>query len=212
MAACANRAVRTLATTKECATKKLTIALLLVVLFAVQAPTVAAVSNGEGLYPFTRRQMQMQYGEIVELRVLDGPISVPGNYGWLSWNGSNTTDNLVASLTPPGNAPQQYFNPDSPENGWTPDYGDTGIDVGEWVQGMPGRAKADEVRARLDWHIANKTPMVIPLYDQLAGTGANAYCRVASFAAFELQSYDMTGRDQVICGKSLRWVTNGNWH
>jgi hypothetical protein len=194
--------------------KKLTIVLLLVVLFGFQLPSAKAelaIPDGEGLYPFTRRNMPINYGQIVELRVLDDADKVPGNFGWLSWNGSGSSADLAASLAPPGNSPTTYFNPGNPDNGWTPNYDDHVITIGKWVQGMPGEVNADDVRIWLDWHIAHKTPMVIPLYDTVYGQGTNAYYRIASFAAFEIQSYDFSGKDPSITGKFLRWVTNGSW-
>lgn len=53
--------------------------------------------------------------------------------------------------------------------------------------------------------------MVIPLYDAVAEQGGNGYYRIASFAAFEIQSYTNGGQGYFITGRFLRWVTNGNW-
>lgn len=170
-----------------------------------------SVTNGEGLYPFTRRNMPIEYGQMVTLRIVDDADTMPGNFGWLTWNGVNNIPNLAESLTPPGDAPEKYFNPGTPDNGWTPDHNDKAIMVGKWVQGAPGNKNGAAVRAQLDWHIANKTPMVIPLYDAVAGQGSHSNYRVASFAAFELQSYDFGGQDKSMTGKFLRWVSNGNW-
>jgi Flp pilus assembly protein TadG len=182
---------------------------------AVQATAKAryapTVSNGEGLYPFTRKNTEIEYGQLVTLRILDDADTLPGSFGWLTWNGVNNIPNLAESLTPPGDAPEKYFNPGTPDNNWTPDHNDKAIAVGKWVQGAPGNKNGAAVRAQLDWHIANETPMVIPLYDAVAGQGSHSNYRVASFAAFELQSYDFGGQDKSMTGKFLRWVTNGTW-
>jgi hypothetical protein len=192
--------------------KRLLIVLLLVLLAAIQAAAEPTASTGEGLYPFTRRSnIQPVYGELVTLRILDHADTLPGNYGWLSWNGSDGTDDLAAALEPPGNAPEEYHNPGTPDNGWTPDHSDKAIAVGKWVQAMPGNKSGKAVRRWLDWHIDNQTPMVIPLYDAVAEQGGKAYYRVASFVAFELQSYDLTGQEKCLIGKFLRWVNNGPW-
>jgi len=182
---------------------------LLVTLAVAESIPVRAVSNGDGLYPFTRRHdPNMVYGQLVTLRVLDNADKLPGNFGWLTWSGANTTEALAASLTPPGNAPETYVDPGTPENGWTPNPADHDPAIGDWVQGAPGNMNSDEIRAQLDLHIVNKTPMVIPLYDAVAKEGSNAYYRVASYAAFELQSYDFSGSDQIMVGKFLRWISN----
>ena len=109
------------------------------------------------------------------------------------------------------NAPTTYYNPGTPDNGWTPDYSDKNIDIGDWVQGAPGNISDEDVCAWLDWHIAHKTPMVIPLYDMALGKGDEAYYRVSAFAAFELQSYNLGGQEKSMTGKFLRWVSNGDW-
>lgn len=193
--------------------KKLGTVLLLVLLCGVQLPGVglASMGDGEGLYPITRPIASPVYGQTVTLLIVDKGDALPGHFGWLSWNGSGATEDLAVSLTPPGNSPTTYFNPGTPQNGWTPNRDDNHVSVGDWVQGLPGRRNEDVVTARLDWHIAHKTPLVIPLYDAVSGQGSNAYYHVAAFAAFELQSYDLSGKAPSITGKFLRWVTSGGW-
>lgn len=80
------------------------------------------------------------------LRILGNADSLPGHWGWLTWDGDSGVEALVASLAPPGNAPEKYHNPGMPENGWTPNYNDKVIAVGKWVQGSPGKENAAEVR------------------------------------------------------------------
>ncbi len=169
--------------------------------------TVETVASG--LYPFTRRNIPIEKNQLMTLRILDNADTLPGNFGWLTWDGQNNVPALCVSLTPPGNS-QIYYNPGTPPS-WTPNYNDHVINVGDWVQGAPGNMNANCVRSWLDWHIANKTPMVIPLYDDVAGQGSHGNYRVASFAAFELQSYDLTGQTKSMTGKFLNWVTNGEW-
>lgn len=190
--------------------KLLVVCVVSLVVVLSSMPT--AVANGEGLYPFTRRHDgTFQWGQEVELRVLDSADTLPGHWGWLTWDGDESVEALIASLAPPGNAPEKYYNPGTPNNGWTPNYSDKVIAVGKWVQGSPGKENAAEVRGWLDWHIANKTPMVLPLYDAVAEQGGNGYYRIASFAAFEIQSYVNGPQGYYIEAKFLRWVTNGNW-
>jgi len=164
-----------------------------------------------GLYPFTRRNMPIEKNQLVTLRILDDADTMPGNFGWLSWNGDNNVPNLCESLTPPGDSGTKYYNPGTPANNWTADYGDKQINIGDWVQGAPGNKNADCVRNWLDYFIANKAPLTIPLYDTVAEQGSKGNYRVASFAAFELQSYDLTGQTKSMTGKFIDWVTPGDW-
>jgi Flp pilus assembly protein TadG len=170
---------------------------------------VSVVSSG--LYPFTRRNLPLTYNDIVTLRILDDADTLPGNFGWLTWNGENNTPNLCESLTPPGDCQIKYYNPGTPDNGWTPDYADKQIAIGKWVQGATGNMNANDVRGWLDWHIANHTAMAIPLYDTVVGEGSHSNYRVGSFAAFELQSYDFGGQNKSMTGRFLRTVVPGDW-
>jgi len=165
---------------------------------------------GSDLYPFTRRDMTIEFNQLVTLRILDDADTLPGSFGWLTWNGDNNIPNLEESLTPPGDSSIKYYNPGEP-SGWVADYGDKQVTVGDWTQGAPGNKNSNQVRTLLDWHIAHQTEMIIPLYDAVAGQGSHSNYRVASFAAFQLQSYDFTGQDKSMTGKFVRWVTNGNW-
>jgi len=161
-----------------------------------------------GLYPFTRRNIPINTGEMVELRIVDNADTLPGSFGWLTWDGQNNTQALCDSLADDGNS-EIYFNPGTPDNGWTADHNDHAIEVGKWVQGAPGNKNGNCVDEWLDWHIANKTAMIIPLYDEVAEQGSHANYKVASFAAFEIQSYNLPpGQGGFITGKFLNWVTN----
>jgi hypothetical protein len=168
---------------------------------------VSQVSSG--LYPFTRRNIPIEPNQVVTLRILDDADTAPGNFGWLTWDGQNNTPALCQSLTAPGNS-QIYYNPGVPPS-WVKDYNDHVIATGKWVQGAPGNKNAACVRSLLDWHIANQTEMIIPLYDDVAGEGSHVNYRVASFAAFKLISYDFTGNEKSMTGEFVRWVTNGDW-
>lgn len=174
-----------------------------------------AVATAGDLYPITRRMPtsmddpMFQYGQPVTLRVLDNADTLPGNFGWLTWDGQNNTPALCDSLDDTPNS-EIYYNPGFP-SAWTPDYNDHAIAVGKWVQGAPGNKNAHCVRSWLDWHIAHGTAMTIPLYDQVAEQGSHGNYRVAGFAAFRPLSYDFTGQNKSMTGMFLRWVTNGDW-
>jgi len=171
----------------------------------------APVANvGTGLYPFTRQHdPNLVYNQSVTLRIVDEPS--PGNFGWLTWNGETNVPKLAASLEAPGDAAEFYYNPGTPDNGWTADHSDKLIQVGKWVQGATGNMNSSQVRGWLDWHIANQDVMVIPLYETGIGQGANYNYKVASFAGFVLESYDLTGQNKSMTGRFVKWVTNGDW-
>jgi hypothetical protein len=162
-----------------------------------------------GLYPFTRRNVPLEYGQEVNLRVLDNADTAPGNFGWLTWDGANSTPKLCASLTAPGNS-QTYFNPGVPPN-WVADPNDHAIAIGKWVQGLPGNKNANCVKELLQWHIDNQTAMIIPLYDDVTEQGSHVNYKVASFAAFQIHSFDFTAGKEGISGTFIKWVTNGEW-
>jgi hypothetical protein len=162
-----------------------------------------------GLYPFTRRNTPLAFNQTVTLRILDNADEAPGNFGWLTWDGQNNVPALADSLTPPGNS-QIYYNPGVPPS-WTADFSDHVIATGKWVQGAPGNKNSSQVRSKLDWFISTQTPMIIPLYDDVSGEGSHMNYKVASFAAFLLQSYDFTGQNKSMTGTFVKWVTNGDW-
>jgi len=182
-----------------------------------------SVTNvSEGLYPLTRRNIPLAFDQVFQLRLLDKDVdTLPGAFGWLTWDGQNNVPALETSLEPPGNS-NIYYNPGTPENGWTANYDDHLIAVGKWVQGAPGNKNSSQVRDQLDDHFLpqpDRTPddhptrniMVIPFYDAVANQGSNANYRVASFAAYWLEAYDFQGNDKYATGKFVRWVTDGDW-
>lgn len=69
----------------------------------------------------------------------------PGNFGWLSWNGSNDAPTLADSLC----------NPNNPE-----------ISFPAWVDGDPGATNANAVRDCIDYWIEHGTTVLIPIWGQ----------------------------------------------
>jgi hypothetical protein len=110
----------------------------------------------------------------------------PGNFGWLTWNGNNSTPALIASLTQPGNS-HIYQNPDNPN--------DHVISIGDWVEGKPGVSNAKGVRNALDDLIG--VEIVVPVWDITQGNGANAEYHVVAFAKVRLLDYDLPGQDMI---------------
>ncbi|MCI0393414.1 MAG: tandem-95 repeat protein [Chloroflexi bacterium] len=110
----------------------------------------------------------------------------PANFGWLTWTGNNNIPALVASLIPPGNS-YLYNNPDDP--------GDHIVSIGDWVEGKPGVSNAQEVRDALDMLIGLE--IIVPVWDEVQGSGANAEYRIAGFARVKLLDYSLPGQDKM---------------
>jgi hypothetical protein len=90
----------------------------------------------------------------------------PGNFGWLSWTGSNSADTLANSVC----------TPDNPS-----------LTVPVYVPGDPGKSNKKEMRDCLDGYIANGTRVLIPIWDGThPGNGNHAQYRIVGFAAFVL--------------------------
>jgi len=112
----------------------------------------------------------------------------PGNFGWLSWNGTMAEGYLQLSLTEPGTS-QDYINPENPN--------DHVINVGDWVWGRPGIANSICVRNALDNFEDNRIPITIVVWDQVRSQGSDAQYRVAGFAEFVITYYHLPGTNEI---------------
>jgi hypothetical protein len=97
----------------------------------------------------------------------------PGNFGWISWDGSQALNDLSTWLCTPSNPP-----------------------IPEWPIQFDGQAGAkngqgaDSGRSCLDDYIENGTTVLIPLWDQANGQGSNLAYNLVGLAAFRLVDYD----------------------
>ncbi|WP_164503463.1 Ig-like domain-containing protein [Pleionea sediminis] len=107
----------------------------------------------------------------------------PGNYSWLTWNGSNDVVTLSESLVPPGNV-ETYINPD--------DTSDTFLSVSDFVQGRPGVMNSRQVRDRLDALLGQA--IIVPVWSSNRGQGSLFDYEVATFASIELIDYRLNGQ------------------
>jgi hypothetical protein len=89
----------------------------------------------------------------------------PGNFSWLSWDGSNDAGTLAESLC----------NPNNPE-----------MTFPVWLAGDPGKSNSSRVRECVDKWIENKTTVLIPLWDEVRGQGNSVEFRIRGLAAFQL--------------------------
>lgn len=133
--------------------------------------------------------------------ILNGSGS--GNFGWLRWDGDNSTPALVAALTPPGTS-ASYANPNDPADHF--------VTVGDWVRGRTGVSNAKQVRNALDSLIAGSAVLTLPVWDVSQGQGGNSQYRVSGFAQVRLRSYRLPGQNRIsaeyvgaaVCGAGAR--------
>ncbi|HEY1227233.1 MAG TPA: Ig-like domain-containing protein, partial [Ramlibacter sp.] len=83
-----------------------------------------------------------------------------GQYGWLTWAGSQSAPTLAQSLVPPGDS-DDYRNPY--------DSRDRQLDAGDWVLGAAGSMNASAVRRNLDALIGKD--IMVPVYDRASKGG-----------------------------------------
>jgi Flp pilus assembly protein TadG len=136
------------------------------------------------LLPIAMTQMPTQEGTIY---ALTSGSNGPGNFGWLSWDGSNSAGSLATSICTPNNP---------------------GFNLPAQFPGDPGKTNASDVRDCLQYWVDNHQTVLIPIVvasnDPSAppgcSTGDNGngfhYCIVA-IAAFVLTSYSQPAVDQI---------------
>jgi Flp pilus assembly protein TadG len=111
----------------------------------------------------------------------------PGNFGWVSWDGSNTAGSLATSICTPNNPafslPYQFA-------------------------GDPGKTNADDVRACLQYWVDKKATILIPIVYKPNDPAAPAGCKTGSqgnnftycikkIVAFVLTGYAQPAVDQI---------------
>ena len=138
------------------------------------------------LYPYT-----IEYAELANAEIGDSFNQYStnvgnGNYSLLTWDGANDTNALAVSFTSPGNS-ENYINPDSQS--------DADIDLGDWIQGTPGKKNSKKVRDALDLLIGQT--ITVPLWSQTRGSGSNLDYQTAGFANIELTDYKLNGQSTI---------------
>jgi Flp pilus assembly protein TadG len=118
----------------------------------------------------------------------------PGNFGWLSWTGSNASGTLETSLCTPNNPPMTFP---------------------VIIPGEPGKHNKSGVRDCLQGWVGSGATVLLPIWDT-CGTDAeasNGKCNgnpasyhVTGLAAFVLTSFDQPAIDQ-ITGKFVGYYT-----
>lgn len=106
-----------------------------------------------------------------------------GNFGWLSWDGSQGDEALATSLTLPGNS-SNYVNPNDPT--------DHTVSVGDWVLGRPEVIGSQAVSDALGVQVASHYKFVVPVWDQAAGQNNTLRFQVSGFAwVYGIEEYSV---------------------
>ena len=120
----------------------------------------------------------------------------PGNFGWLSWNGTMSEGYLQLSLTEPGTS-QDYINPVTGNN--------EPLAKDKWVWGRPGVANSIAVRDAIDYFQDHRIPITIVVWKEVRYSGSDAQYLVAGFAKFIITYYHLPGTNEIM-GKFIQWV------
>ena len=141
----------------------------------------------------------MQEGSIYSLT---SGSNGPGNFGWISWDGSNSAGSLATSLCTPNNPP---------------------FTLPAEFPGDPGKTNASSVRACLQTWVANQQVVLIPIVLSTTDPANSASCAtgghgngftycVQALAAFVITGYAQPAVDQ-INGRfvgTIPYSANGN--
>jgi hypothetical protein len=109
-----------------------------------------------------------------------------GNFGWLTWTGDTSETALVTSLSGAGNV-STYTNPDNPA--------DNVLTVGDWVLGRPSASNSIGVRDALD--ALEDEQIMLPVWDQVRGSGASAAYHIVGFARVQIKGYRLPGANRI---------------
>ena len=120
-----------------------------------------------------------------------------GNFYWLRWfasasGGSGSQQTLGDAMTGPGTFSdgfQEATPPTGDYNGDNPG----ALDAHDWIAGDSGNPNI--LRTQLDYHIANRTLMLIPIHDAVVGSGLNVKYRTSELIAVRLLHYNLNGQN-----------------
>ncbi len=119
-------------------------------------------------------------------RIWENKQTAPGNFGYLSWNGDPSVPTLVNNMLDPSRSGFWGVNDDVP--------------------GSTGTMASSNVRAALQQYVDSGTPVTIPIYDTVSGTGNNTTYNIKGFARFKIVAFNYQGQDKYIEGKFQEWV------
>lgn len=108
------------------------------------------------------------------------------NFSWLSWTGDQSDRTLVVSLTVPGDS-TNYVNPD--------DSTDHELNVGDWVMAKAPVSNRSSMRAALNSLLG--VDLIVPVFDDVRGSGSSVAYHVAGFAHVQLLDYSLPSQNMI---------------
>ena len=153
---------------------------------ATETATISITVVACNLYPIALHQSTVAGIPVgtALTNILNG--SEPGSFGWLTWAGSPSATTLAQSLRPPGDS-STYVNPAAPN--------DHTVSVDDWVTGVPGVNNSSAVRTALNNLIG--VPIVVPVWSEVQGQGANVQYRVVGYAEVAITGYSLPDRNRI---------------
>ncbi|HIC90130.1 MAG TPA: hypothetical protein EYP04_12110 [Anaerolineae bacterium] len=147
---------------------------------------VAPLGRAGNLLPMIVQEQDFEFGQVYELWT--NQQEMPGNFGWLDWNGPPVSNaELASNIANPSNS--GYWS------------------VGDWVPAGPGIKNSSPVRNALNTWIGR--PVTIPFYDTHEGVGAQARYHISGFGQFILTGYNFRGSQKWVRGYFVRWLAVG---
>jgi hypothetical protein len=124
-----------------------------------------------------------------------------GGFNWLQWESSIPGGNsavLTASLTGTGNLGEGFDEAPWPTfsnipKPWGYPHSPHQLNSGDWVYTNSAVFNTSSIKSALDYHIANRTVMALPIQDTLFGSGSNTIHHIAQGGAFLLIGYSLSG-------------------
>jgi hypothetical protein len=108
------------------------------------------------------------------------------NFGWLTWTGDSSDSTLLTSLTAPGDS-TDYVNPDNPA--------DQEINAGDWVSGRASVSNRSSMRNALNNLLG--MDIIVPVFDDVRGSGSSLAYHVAGFAHVQLVDYRLPSMNKI---------------
>jgi hypothetical protein len=119
--------------------------------------------------------------------ILHEPVAfAPGNVGWIRWEGDTpSTTDLEYNINYPAESDI--------------------VAIGDWIEGTTGIKNSVLPAIALEQWIGKE--IIIPVFDQVTGTGSNAEYRICAFAVFILDDYDRSEKEMT--GRFVRTIIRG---
>lgn len=111
-------------------------------------------------------------------------------FRWSRWRTFPTATEFARSFTSGGTL-GEGFTERIPLSGYYSGAFSNTLEINDWIPEL--YANPNSVAPQLDFHIANKTIMIMPIHDVVYGTGAGTDFRVSGFIKVRLLAYGFNG-------------------